>query len=280
MRSLHFCTATEVVIFWSLSAALCKSSANGVFVDAYTKHQPWPVPWTSFPWCCWRWAPGCWAVWRAKVASSWTLPLLGEARWPCVASRMTSMPGRRLWARKIRHCCWSRPRTQLGTVCAIWHESCRIVFGSFCMLSTILDYIYVFALKVFDCVTLCLGYLWQRVICHLFHLLNIDSVYIDSFLWFVLNVCNVFKKLRSSTRSSVAPTTSRRAWRRTRSSPSERFCRSSSTRSVRTTRRMPQPRFLTMTTLSRKRARLGQDSVSWCSISSGATFVLFTQCGQ
>ena len=76
--------------------------------------EPWPVPWTSFPWCCWRWAPGCWAAWRAKVASSWTLPLQEEARWPCVASRMTSMPGRRLWAQKIRHCCWSRLRMHLG----------------------------------------------------------------------------------------------------------------------------------------------------------------------
>ena len=62
---------------------------------------------------------------------------------------------------------------------------------------------------------------------------------------------------RSSTRSSVAPTTSRQAWRRTRSSPSERCCRNSSTPSVRTTRRMPQPRFLTMTTWWRKPARLG-----------------------
>ena len=122
---LHSQLQIEVLLFWSLSAAPCNSSANGVFVHAYPKNQPWPVPWTSFPWCCWRWAPGCWAVWRAKVVSSWTLPLLEEARWPCVASRMTSMPGRRLWAQKIRHSCLSRPRTQLGIVRVIWHETCR-----------------------------------------------------------------------------------------------------------------------------------------------------------
>ena len=86
---------------------------------------PWPVQRASFRWCCWRWAPGCWAVWRAKVASSWTLPLQEEARWPCVASRMTSMPGRRLWAQKIRHCCWSRPRMCLGKS---WDVCLNVVF--------------------------------------------------------------------------------------------------------------------------------------------------------
>ena len=85
-------------------------------LDFFLAHQLWPVPWTSFPWCCWRSAPGCWAVWRAKVGLLWTLPLPVGARWPCEASRMTSMPGRRLWARKIRHCCWSRPRTHLGKI--------------------------------------------------------------------------------------------------------------------------------------------------------------------
>ena len=76
---------------------------------------PCPAPWASSRWCCWRWAPGCWAPWPARAASSWTAPPQGAARWPWGVSRTTSMPGRRLWAPKIRHSCWSRLRTHLGS---------------------------------------------------------------------------------------------------------------------------------------------------------------------
>ena len=136
------------------------------------------------------------------------------------------MPGRRLWAQKIRHCCWSRLRMHLGQDMEKFWQT----FGD--------------------------AYLCGRddflETCEVLPVSNHSL-----FFWFNGRI-HPSIQLRSSTRSSVAPTTSRQAWQRIRSSPLERFCRSSSTPSVRTTRRMPQPRFLTMTTWWRKRARLGQ----------------------
>ena len=112
--SLHVCVIyNDMLLLSERPGLMCsKPPQQKLKAEISGRHlTPWPVPWASFRWCCWRWAPGCWAAWRAKVVSSWTLPLLAGARWPCVVSRMTSMPGRRLWAQKIRPCCWSRPRT-------------------------------------------------------------------------------------------------------------------------------------------------------------------------
>ena len=93
-----------------LGSRVDKASQFGI-----SKLQPWPALWASFPWCFWRLAPACWAPWSQRRAALWWIRSpLEAARWRCVASKMTSMPGRTPWARRIRLSFSNRQRTNLS----------------------------------------------------------------------------------------------------------------------------------------------------------------------